>query len=256
MSIVAANASPIPVSHDDSPPESLVENSFHDSGLYESSAGSVPRSISNGPAVQHALKSRRLSSTGQMKRRMSDARDAASRPSYVPLVIYPFIRLHSSSCKGVDLHMYRPMGLQNAASALTALANLSLSTSSGVQGGAFSATSTSFASASAALSSPVPIKAASNTTVQISTRPSKAEEAAQSLPSDLTVPDAQAGSVDSKANAGNGTTKNGKKRGMIFTCESCSKVGSPERSDPPFRVSEWGCEIFIGLSSPVLPDQA
>lgn len=198
LSIVAANASPIPVSHDDSPPESVVENSFHDSGLYESSAGSVPRSISNGPAVQHALKPRRLSSTGQMKRRMSDARDAASRPS--------------------------PMGLQNAASALTALANLSLSTSSGVQGGAFSATSTSFASASAALSSPVPIKAASNTTVQISTRPSKAEEAAQSLPSDLTVPDAQAGSVDSKANAGNGTTKNGKKRGMIFTCESCSKV--------------------------------
>ncbi len=42
---------------------------------------SVSTSVSGKPT--HAVKHRRLSSAGQMRRRMSDAREAANRPSYV-----------------------------------------------------------------------------------------------------------------------------------------------------------------------------
>lgn len=128
----------------------------------------------------------------------------------------------------------RPMGLQTAASALTELANLSLSSSPSTHGMSSSLTSTSFVSASAALSSPVPIKAGLNTTVKVSVKSTKAEETAQSLPSEISALDATSGSVDSKASISNGVTKNGKKRGMIFTCESCSKVSYLEFYDPPY----------------------
>jgi hypothetical protein len=37
--------------------------------------------LRQGLAVHNGTKHRRLSSTGQMRRRLSDARDAASRPS-------------------------------------------------------------------------------------------------------------------------------------------------------------------------------
>ncbi|KII84016.1 hypothetical protein PLICRDRAFT_46817 [Plicaturopsis crispa FD-325 SS-3] len=117
LSIAASNAQPIPVAASTEPAVTTAG-----AGL----------STSVGAA---GLKHRRLSSTGAARRRMSDARDAATRPS--------------------------PASLQTAANTLSSMASLSLS----------------------------------------STPPSNVE-------------------AESEA----GDIKLGKKRGTIFTCESCSKV--------------------------------
>jgi hypothetical protein len=76
LSIAAANAKPIEV-----PQDSTVDVDDHSSWR---SASVEPthhsRNPSQGVAVHNGTKHRRLSSTGQARRRLSDARDAANRP--------------------------------------------------------------------------------------------------------------------------------------------------------------------------------
>lgn len=79
LSAAAANALPIPVS------QSLVVPPM------SSSVGSQSGSHVVTSKVHSALKHRRMSSSGQIKRRMSDAREAASRPSCV----FQFPRSHA-----------------------------------------------------------------------------------------------------------------------------------------------------------------
>ncbi len=77
LSIAAANAKPMEVPQD---PTSDPDD------CHSWRAASVEpahhlRNASQGLAVHNGMKHRRLSSTGQVRRRLSDARDAASRPS-------------------------------------------------------------------------------------------------------------------------------------------------------------------------------
>lgn len=77
LSIAAANAEPIEV-----PQDATFDNEDHPSWRVGSVEGaSLLRNPSQGVAVYNGTKHRRLSSTGQARRRVSDARDAASRPS-------------------------------------------------------------------------------------------------------------------------------------------------------------------------------
>ncbi|PIL27468.1 transcription factor [Ganoderma sinense ZZ0214-1] len=112
-------------------PMAATRESSVDSGFAPGSfkgAGSLGingNSVGSSSKVHTAMKHRRLSSTGQARRRLSDAREATSRPS--------------------------PVMLQSAAAALSSLATLSLS-GSPPQG--VPQTGTSFASASGQLASP------------------------------------------------------------------------------------------------------
>ncbi|KIJ64002.1 hypothetical protein HYDPIDRAFT_175740 [Hydnomerulius pinastri MD-312] len=124
-------------------------------------------------------KHRRLSSAGRSRRRLSDARDAATRPS--------------------------PASLQTA-SALASLATLSLTSPT-----------VSHAAIPQSLNGaqqPLPILAPANSTIG-TLEPSSMDdkEFPNSLPTATGV-----------LSAGASITKSGKKRGTIFTCESCSKV--------------------------------
>ena len=77
LSIAAANAEPIEV-----PQDITFDNDDHHPWRVGSIDGTSPlRSPTQGLAVHNGTKHRRLSSTGQVRRRLSDARDAASRPS-------------------------------------------------------------------------------------------------------------------------------------------------------------------------------
>ncbi|EKM53297.1 uncharacterized protein PHACADRAFT_259562 [Phanerochaete carnosa HHB-10118-sp] len=86
LSMAAAEAAPIPVPQTPastvSPP--LGSNSY--TGSSHNGHGSLNGSghSTTTSKVQSAMKHRRLSSTGQSKRRLSDAREATSRPSCVP----------------------------------------------------------------------------------------------------------------------------------------------------------------------------
>ncbi|KAI0691503.1 hypothetical protein BC835DRAFT_1360186 [Cytidiella melzeri] len=73
LSIAAASAVPIPI-----PQSSATANTI-------ASMGSASGSHMVTSKVHNALKHRRMSSSGQVKRRMSDAREAASRPSAASL---------------------------------------------------------------------------------------------------------------------------------------------------------------------------
>ncbi|KAG1734208.1 uncharacterized protein EDB91DRAFT_1147009 [Suillus paluster] len=128
-------------------------------------------------------KHRRLSSTGKTRRRMSDARDAATRPS--------------------------PASLQNAA--LSSLATLSLSSSppsSNTQGTSLSAVSRSVLDTQGL--DPIPGAQGDDATVQGGSFDDN--ELSTSI------------HTRNALGTNGGVTKGGKKRGTIFTCESCSKV--------------------------------
>ncbi|KAI9441356.1 hypothetical protein H4582DRAFT_2110275 [Lactarius indigo] len=145
LSIAAANAEPIEV-----PQESAFDNDDYHPW--------------RGVAVHNGTKHRRLSSTGQARRRLSDARDAASRPSVV--------------------------GLHTATIALNSLASLSISS--------------------------IPVHGA----------PVARRGVSSSVPVDdgFSVSGSPPASMESKPGVTGLVTRNGKKRGTIFTCESCSKV--------------------------------
>ncbi|TFY56563.1 hypothetical protein EVG20_g8878 [Dentipellis fragilis] len=201
LSIAAANATPVDV-----PRISETSSGGHggaDDAARNASFGghsvdsNASHGASTGASVHNALKHRRLSSIGQSKRRLSDARDAASRPS--------------------------PAGLQAAAAALSALASLSLSSTppQSISLAAHGSTATSYVPASSALSAPVPIPTLASNRSQggAAARSHPAQDGAD-LSSSLPLSFEE--NEDGK-NAGV-TVKNGKKRGTIFTCESCSKV--------------------------------
>ncbi|TBU57401.1 hypothetical protein BD310DRAFT_929304 [Dichomitus squalens] len=103
------------------PRESSVDGGFAPGSL--KGANSLGVSVGSTSKVHSAMKHRRLSSTGQTRRRLSDAREATSRPS--------------------------PVMLQTAAAALSSLANLSLAGSPPPQ--SIPQSATSFASASGQL---------------------------------------------------------------------------------------------------------
>ncbi|GJE98220.1 hypothetical protein PsYK624_144440 [Phanerochaete sordida] len=181
LSMAAAEAAPIPVPQ--TPASTAL--SLPSSDSYTGSSHAGPGSFgSNGHStttskVHSAMKHRRLSSTGQSKRRMSEAREAASRPS--------------------------PQTLQSASAALNALATLSLGSPPPQ---AAPQTSTSFASAVGVIH----LEAASG----LPEHAIKQEEEEQ--------PTSISPAPSGELSGGGISIKNGKKRGTIFKCESCSKV--------------------------------
>ncbi|KAG6811343.1 hypothetical protein H0H92_007850 [Tricholoma furcatifolium] len=149
-----------------------------------SSLGGQPQlstSLGNGTGTRHH---RRLASTGKTKRRLSDARDAANRPS--------------------------PALLQSAA---TSLASLSLSSSPPPSNPAqisssFTATSNALngtPGSNVALSVSAPLSDGSNIPSTIGSATDGSSKLAESTPIPISV-------------------KGGKKRGVDHKCESCSKV--------------------------------
>ncbi|KAI0371904.1 hypothetical protein BV20DRAFT_1112230 [Pilatotrama ljubarskyi] len=94
----ATIARPIPTARDSSVESALSPGSYNSPTSLTTGGGS---SLGSTSKVHTAMKHRRLSSTGQARRRLSDAREATSRPS--------------------------PVMLQTAAAALSSLATLSLS---------------------------------------------------------------------------------------------------------------------------------
>ncbi|KAG1741667.1 hypothetical protein EDB19DRAFT_1704471 [Suillus lakei] len=129
-------------------------------------------------------KHRRLSSTGKTRRRLSDARDAATRPS--------------------------PASLQSAA--LSSLATLSLS-SSPPSSNTHHGTSLNAVSRSVLeTQGPDPIAAAQGADATLQGGSFDDNELSASLP------------AHSSLGMNGSAAKSGKKRGTIFTCESCSKV--------------------------------
>ncbi|KAH9849407.1 hypothetical protein C2E23DRAFT_840085 [Lenzites betulinus] len=118
----ATTARPIPTARGSSVDSAFSPGSFN--GPSSLTAG-ISGSHSGISKAHAAMKHRRLSSTGQTRRRLSDAREATSRPS--------------------------PVMLQTAAAALSSLAQLSLSGSPPPQG--IPQAATSFTSASGQMSS-------------------------------------------------------------------------------------------------------
>ncbi|KAH7921512.1 hypothetical protein BV22DRAFT_1038587 [Leucogyrophana mollusca] len=176
LSIVAASASPIVVAP---------------------SADSTVRP-SQASHNSNGTKHRRLSSTGKAKRRLSDARDAAIRPS-------------SSS-------------LQTAATALSSLATLSLSSSPPTSVSQPSVSLTASTQAMDTIPSPIPIPALQVDSDAALQAGSLENESSTSLPATQNIISASTGAVSGGSIPINGLTKSGKKRGTTFTCESCSKV--------------------------------
>ncbi|KAI8970551.1 hypothetical protein BD414DRAFT_581730 [Trametes punicea] len=113
----ATIARPIPTPRESSADSIFSPGSHHGSSSLTAGGGSSHGGTSK---VHTAMKHRRLSSTGQARRRLSDAREATSRPS--------------------------PVMLQTAAAALSSLATLSLSGSPPPQGAPQTATSLASAS--------------------------------------------------------------------------------------------------------------
>ncbi len=182
--------------------ESSVDSGFAPGSFKgASSFGTNGNSVGGSSKVHTAMKHRRLSSTGQARRRLSEAREATSRPSCVvhSMIILISLTLLFISC--------RPVMIQSAAAALSSLATLSLSGSS-PQGVA--QTGISFASASGQLASP----------------PTSRMPKVEAKDDDIVLDDApMTAPVKTEINgAGISVTKTGKKRGTIFKCESCSKV--------------------------------
>ena len=87
MSIAAASASRIPVVLEPTPQSSSISGSYNGPSSLPSSSG-ITMNIASAKLHTSVQKHRRMSSTGLTKRRLSDAREAASRPSYV-LPPYP-----------------------------------------------------------------------------------------------------------------------------------------------------------------------
>ncbi|TFY55006.1 hypothetical protein EVJ58_g8524 [Rhodofomes roseus] len=101
LSAVAASAAPIPVQQDATREAAAPIAPSASSYGTRSLSSTGPSSLGVGAKVHPPHKNRRLSSSGQARRRLSDAREAASRPS--------------------------PVTISTAAAALTSLAKLSLS---------------------------------------------------------------------------------------------------------------------------------
>ncbi|GBE84278.1 hypothetical protein BKA93DRAFT_802345 [Sparassis latifolia] len=184
LSLAAASATPIVISREPS----------QDSSSFMPGNFNGPSSLTSGSSTikPHPLhKHRRLSSTGQARRRLSDAREATSRPSAVTI--------------------------QTAAAALSSLATLSLSASPPPQG---------ISKTSPFVSVPGHVQSAPSQLVPIAPNGTEVE----AHDDDLDLGDAfDSGQVKTEINGPgisvtSSKSANGKKRGTIFKCESCSKV--------------------------------
>ncbi|KAG8221673.1 hypothetical protein J3R82DRAFT_1958 [Butyriboletus roseoflavus] len=149
LSIAASNAAPIPA-------ESVVRSS-------------------QGPTT-NTIKHRRLSSAGRSRRRVSDARDAATRPF--------------------------PTSLQTASASLAAL---SLSSPT--------------AASHRSIPGPQPIQVPRATFTKRTSEPEPAS--VDDIHLSLSPPQSHTPLASNSVNV----VRSGRKRGTIFTCESCSKVG-------------------------------
>ncbi|KAH9950729.1 hypothetical protein B0H21DRAFT_706027 [Amylocystis lapponica] len=176
LSFAAASASPIPVVREPSQDSTFAPGSFKGSS-----------SLTNGAKTHPLHKHRRLSATGQARRRLSDAREAASRPSAVTI--------------------------QTAAATLSSLATLSLS-------GTPPPPALSFVNVSGLMQS-TPSKP-----IPIARNDSSAEMRDDSLDNPEGPGNGQCKTEINGAGISVTSSKggNGKKRGTIFKCESCSKV--------------------------------
>lgn len=230
LSQAAASAPPIPVGHDTS--KALKEKESKE--LLSGKQG-------------HALKHRRLSSTGQKARRMSDAREAVTRTGCVDF--------HSNFLIWTDVFPYwRPANLHIAASALSSLASLSLSAASSVpapvsipirhtrsrsqlngQNSSFSPSSydvnVHFNSMDmhlhnlGALASSVPNPPFAYAASSVGGDDIEVD-VEDDLDDNVSVIESVTGNGGkrSKKDGKDGKPTKGKKRGTIFKCESCSKV--------------------------------
>lgn len=100
LSAVAANAQPLDVA---SSPQSVpsIHGAMNGAGIFSGVGSGIMSSISK-PRPLH--KHRRMSSSGQARRRLSDAREANSRPSCVEshiIIMYTFL-ISSQSCDYSD----------------------------------------------------------------------------------------------------------------------------------------------------------
>ncbi|OCH88010.1 hypothetical protein OBBRIDRAFT_795646 [Obba rivulosa] len=203
LSAAAASAQPIPIAAG-APQDngSFAPSSYTGSSGLAGGARSGSVGVGSAGKPHNALKHRRVSSSSQARRRLSDAREAATRPS--------------------------PATIQTAAAALNSLAQLSLSGSPPPQGPAPSLASVSFTSASGV------IQSASSASRPIPTASAHAAPKAEARDEELDLADtfssAPAAGQQAKAEingAGISVSSkngNGKKRSTIFKCESCSKV--------------------------------
>ncbi|KAN0125870.1 hypothetical protein V8E52_001077 [Russula decolorans] len=181
LSIAAANAKPMEVPQD----SSSDPDDHHSWRAASVESNHHLRNASQGLAVHNGTKHRRLASTGQVRRRVSDARDAASRPS--------------------------PVVLQTPATTLSSLASLSISSSVSPPGPDISTNSNQTPTIPVA----IPVFSATTTNGVSSSIPIEDASSVSGTPPPPT---------DSKAGVMGGAARNGKKRGTTFTCESCSKV--------------------------------
>ncbi|VDC05433.1 unnamed protein product [Peniophora sp. CBMAI 1063] len=114
LSLAAASVSPIEIKSAPPPPSSQlyratsVSYDSDDSSVHPSSFNGGHKTLERGPAIQNGLKTRRLSSTSQARRRFGEAREAAARPA--------------------------PSSVNGSTAAAAALASLSLSPGSGSVG--------------------------------------------------------------------------------------------------------------------------
>ncbi|KAI0075614.1 hypothetical protein K474DRAFT_1685243 [Panus rudis PR-1116 ss-1] len=191
LSIAAASAAPIPT------PSGTANGS---------NGGNIATAKLHAHAPQ---KHRRPSSSGIMRRRLSDAREAASRPS--------------------------PATIQSAAAALSSLATLSLSGSPPPAGTAAAPQlSTSFSAASSADAKGT--IAANSPLTESNIKQEDADHQASQNGNHTTAPagkgEVSVGGISIK------NTGTGKKRGTIFKCESCSKHSPHWREASKFLLSK------------------
>ncbi|KAJ3860620.1 hypothetical protein EV359DRAFT_85145 [Lentinula novae-zelandiae] len=176
LSIAASSAAPIPISSPmDFPIPDLV-----------STSSSVQSSNINGNAAKNQ---RRLSSTGKVRRRLSDARDAAARPSPTALSLATL----SLSPSSPSTHSFATTSAPGAISGRSGISALLTATS---------------------LESPVTL-----TGIPMSALPQ--DSAATNVGS---TPASAPASMQQVINSKPINIKSGKKRGMEHKCEGCSKI--------------------------------
>lgn len=220
LSIAAASAQPIPIDPDAPAPAPAPASYTGPASLR--GGGGTPAGKPHS-----ALKHRRMSSSSQARRRLSDAREAASRPSCVPLTALLAVTDPDDACA-------RPVTIQTAAAALNSLAQLSLSGSPPPQAAAPSLTAVSFTSAAGVIHGAAPGPACSAHAHPHAPAPAKVEARDEELDLADAFPGAPPPAQQQPKTEINGAgisvssrSGNGKKRSTIFKCESCSKVGAP-----------------------------
>ncbi|TDL19013.1 hypothetical protein BD410DRAFT_453196 [Rickenella mellea] len=160
----------------------------------------------SGGGAHSATKHRRLSSIGQTRRRLSDARDAANRPAPASLhsAASAFASLSLSTSASPSSTMHMPVGLNTASLVAPTTAASALTTARAV---------------------PIPIRSSPRSDALAKSVPTHLGSSDQDIDVDVDDDDDDKDVVSHKGKPTKGGGKGtGKKRGTIFRCESCSKV--------------------------------